>query len=123
MYNYIKNLPTSKEIEQNLFRVLQSVYQYILVSILTELDEWLMNHRYFDRYENREKQACTIGTMFGSITINRRRYIDRKTGDRVALLDRYLKFSGSDTLSPFLTEMAVQWAVKGPSYRDARDRF
>lgn len=123
MYNNIKNLPTLKEIEQNLFRELQSVYQNILVSILTELDEWLMNHRDFDRYENREKQACTIGTMFGSITINRRRYIDRKTGDRVALLDRYLKFSGSDTLSPFLTEMAVQWAVKGPSYRDARDRF
>src|SRR5699024_8266834 len=30
---------------------------------------------------------------------------------------------GSDTLSPFLTEMVAKWAVKGPSYRDARDRF
>src|SRR5699024_12111109 len=64
-----------------------------------------------------------IATMFGSITVKRRRYVDRETGDRVALLDRYLQYSGSDTLSPFLTEMAVQWAVKGPSYRDARDRF
>src|SRR5690625_7932041 len=27
------------------------------------------------------------------------------------------------SLSPFLTEMAVKWAIKGPSYRDARDRF
>src|SRR5699024_11893150 len=35
----------------------------------------------------------------------------------------YLQFNGSDTLSPFLTEMVVKWAVKGPSYRDARDRF
>lgn len=123
MNNNIKNLPTLKELEQNLFRELQSVYQNILVSILKELDDWLMDKRDFARYENREFQKCTIGTMFGSVTINRRKYLDRKTGDRVALLDQYLQFSGSDTLSPFLTEMAVQWAVKGPSYRDARDRF
>src|SRR5699024_11129325 len=31
--------------------------------------------------------------------------------------------NGSNTLSPFLTEMVVKWAVKEPSYRDARDRF
>src|SRR5690625_613112 len=123
MNNNINNLSTLKEIEQNLFRELQSVYQNILISILKELDEWLMHHRDFKRYENREKQECTIGTIFGSITINRRRYVDRNTGDRFALLDQYLRFSGSDTLSPFLTEVAVKWTVKGPSYRDARDRF
>ena len=49
--------------------------------------------------------------------------LDRETGNRVALLDQYLQFTGSDALSPYLTEMAVQWAMKGPSYRDARDRF
>src|SRR5699024_8577440 len=32
-------------------------------------------------------------------------------------------YDGSDSLSPFLAEMAVEWAVRGPSYRDARDRF
>lgn len=61
--------------------------------------------------------------MFGSVTVNRRIYLDRETGERVALLDRYLQFKGSDALSPYLREMAVNWAVKGPSYRDARDRF
>src|SRR5699024_12045351 len=80
-------------------------------------------HRDFNRFENREMQECIMGTMFGSIKINRRKYVDRETGDRVALLDQYLQFNGSDTLSPFLTEMVVKWAVKGPSYRDARDRF
>jgi len=84
------------------------VYQHILVSLLEEVDEWLMNNRDFDRFENRERQKCTIVTMFGSITTNRRRYVDRHTGDRVALLDQYLEFSGSDTLSPFLTEMVVK---------------
>src|SRR5699024_5485312 len=62
-------------------------------------------------------------TMFGHVTINRRKYLDRETGDRVALLDQYLEYDGGDSLSPFLTEMAVKWAVRGPSYRDARDRF
>src|SRR5699024_8085595 len=82
-----------------------------------------LDHRDFNRFENREMQECIMGTMFGSIKINRRKYVDRETGDRVALLDQYLQFNGSDTLSPFLTEMVVKWAVKGPSYRDARDRF
>lgn len=79
--NNINNLPTLKEIEQNLFQELQSVYQNILVSLLDEVDEWLMNNRDFTRFENREKQECTIGTMFGSIIINRRKYVDRKTSN------------------------------------------
>src|SRR5690625_2911225 len=119
MDNHINNLTTLKEIEQNLFQELQSVYQNIFVSLLEEVDVWLRDNRNFSRFKYHEKQKCTIGTMFGSITINRIRYIDRETGDRVALLDQYLQFKGSEALSPFLTEMAV----KGPSYRDARDRF
>src|SRR5690625_3232991 len=123
MDNHINNLTTLKEIEKSLFQELQSVYQNILVSLLEEVDVWLRDNRNYARFKYHEKQKCTIGTMFGSTTINRIRYIDRETGDRVALLDQYLQFSGSDTLSPYLTEMAVKWAVKGPSYRDARDRF
>src|SRR5699024_3843695 len=42
---------------------------------------------------------------------------------RVALVEEYLQFNGSDTSSPFLTEMVAKSAVKGPSYRDARDRL
>ena len=123
MSNDINNLPILKEIEQNLFQELQSVYQNILVSLLEEIDVWLRDHRDFDCFENREMQECIMGTMFGSIKINRRKYVDRETGDRVALLDQYLQSNGSNTLSPFLTEMVVKWAVKEPSYRDARDRF
>src|SRR5699024_4120112 len=105
------------------FQELQKVFQETLLSILEDVDEQLMHHRDFGRFENREKQATTLATMFGPVTINRRKYIDRETGERVALLDRYLEYNGSDSLSPFLTEMAVEWAVRGPSYRDARDRF
>src|SRR5699024_12329628 len=111
-----------KEIEQNVFKELQSVYQNILVSLLEEIDVWLRDHRDFNRFENREMQECIMGTMLGSIKINRRKYVDRETGDRVALLDQYLQYNGSDTVRPVLTEMVVTWAVTGPYYRDASDR-
>ena len=97
MNNYINNLPTLKEVEENLFHELQEVYQATLVSILEEADVWLRDNRDFERFENREMQECTIATMFGSITINRRRYIDREKGKRVALLDQYLQFNGGFT--------------------------
>jgi len=41
MNNYINNLPTLKEVEENLFHELQEVYQATLVSILEEADVWL----------------------------------------------------------------------------------
>src|SRR5699024_10543433 len=123
MRNDINNLPILKEIEQNLFQELQSVYQKILVSLLEEINLLLIDHVNVNQLENQKMHERIMGTMFGYIKINRRKYVDRETGDRVALLDQYLQFNGSDTLSPFLTEMVVKWAVKGPSYRDARDRF
>src|SRR5699024_8738361 len=123
MSNDINNLPILKEIEQNLFQELQSVYQNILVSLLAEIDVWLRDHRDFDCFESREMQECIMGTMFGSIKINRRKYVDRDRRDLAALLDQYMQSNASNTLSSLLTAMLVKWAVKGPSCRDARDRF
>src|SRR5699024_12603794 len=94
MRNDINNLPILKEIEQNLFQELQSVYQNILVSLLEEIDVWLRDHRDFNRFENRDMQECIMGTMFGSIKINRRNYDDRDTVDGAALLDRYVHYNG-----------------------------
>src|SRR5690625_7823954 len=120
MSNDINNLPILKEIEQNLFQELQSVYQNILVSLLEEIDVWIRDTRDFNRFENREMQECIVGTMSGSIKINRRKYGDRGTGDRVALLDQYLQFNGRDTSSRCLTERDVNWRVNRPSELEAR---
>lgn len=117
------NLPTLKEVEVTLFRELQSHFQDILTQVLEELDVLLMENRDHKRLAYHEKQACTMDTLFGPVTINRRKYVDRETSERVALLDRTLEFEGSSSLSPFLTEIAVEWAVKGPSYRDAKHRL
>lgn len=45
MFNDTSNLPTLKENEENLFHELQVVYQTALVSILEEVDLWLMENR------------------------------------------------------------------------------
>ena len=41
---------------QNLFQELQIVYQNIFISLLDELDEWLMNNHDYKRFKNSEKQ-------------------------------------------------------------------
>ena len=69
MYNHINNLPSFKEIEQDLFKELQQIYQCTLVSILEDVDLLLRDDRNFERFKNREMQECTIGTVFGPITI------------------------------------------------------
>lgn len=61
---------------------------------MEELDVWLRDNRDFSRFENREIQACTIGTMFGSVTIKRRRYIDPKT--IATLLQKEQEYYGFD---------------------------
>src|SRR5690625_1068985 len=121
MNNDINNLPNLKEIESNLFSELQDVFQSTLLSILQEIDVWLRDSRDFERFENREMQKTTLATMFGPITIISRIYRIQDEGVRVALLDKYLWYDGGDSLSPYLTGMAVKCAIKGPSYRDARD--
>src|SRR5699024_12422742 len=112
MRNDINNLPILKEIEQNLFQELQSVYQNILVSVLEEIGVWLRDHRDFSRFENREMQECIMGTMCGSIKINRREYIDRETGRGVAVLDEDLQFREADRLCRFLAVMVGKCIIE-----------
>lgn len=112
-----------KEIEQELFQRLQGYFHVVLQKLLADIDVWLMENRDHERYKYEEKQASSIDTVFGPVTIERRKYKDQEKGVRVALLDQCLQFKGNDSLSPYLAELAVDWAVRGPSYRDARDRL
>ncbi|XGA32523.1 UPF0236 family protein [Virgibacillus sp. CBA3643] len=112
-----------KEIEQELFGRLQNYFHVVLQNLLEDMDVWIMDNRDHKRYKYEEKQSASMDTVFGPITIHRRKYTDREKGVRVALLDQYLQFKGNNSLSPYLAELAVDWAVRGPSYRDARDRL
>lgn len=112
-----------KAIEEALFQQLQGYFHEILLKLLEEIDFWVMENRDHRRYKYEEKQKASIDTVFGPVTVKRRKYTDREKGERVALLDQCLQFKGSNSLSPYLAELAVDWAVRGPSYRDARDRL
>jgi len=48
------------------------VYQSALVYILAKIDLWLMEHKDFPKFENKERQKFNIGMMLGSITMKRR---------------------------------------------------
>lgn len=123
MYDDITDTTNFKMIEKSLFQHLQGYFHDILVKFLEDMDVRIMENRDHQRYKYEEKQVSSLDTVFGPLTISRRKYTDRDAGCRVALLDQYLQFQGNDSLSPYLGELAVDWAVRGPSYRDARDRL
>ncbi|MDN5323825.1 MAG: hypothetical protein PWQ67_2279 [Clostridia bacterium] len=112
-----------KEIEKSLFNGLQELFREMLVKLLQELDKFLMENRDKKRYELKDLRECNLESMFGIIKFKRRYYYDKEVGDYTFLLDEFLEFKGNRPISPFLEEIAVSWAVKGPSYRDARDRL
>lgn len=59
----------------------------------------------------------------GSIDFERRYYWDTEEHRWLYLLDEALELEAEKTIGPGLLQLAVTWATKGPSYRDARDRL
>src|SRR5699024_11329327 len=58
-------------------------------------------------------------SVFGSVTLERNYYQDKKTGKYVYVLDQYLKFDGTKGMSPVVQDLAIELAVTGVSYRQA----
>ncbi|HLS10245.1 UPF0236 family transposase-like protein [Lentibacillus sp.] len=92
MYHDNNNWIHLKEIEQELFQRLQYYFHVVLQKLLADIDVWLMENRDHERYKYKEKQPTSIDTVFGPVTIERRKYKDREKGVRVALLDQCLQF-------------------------------
>lgn len=123
MHQDTKNQPNLKAIEEFLFHELQRHFQTVLTKLLEEVDVWLMENRDGNVFQYKEKQGTTLETLFGPVRIRRRKYKDRERNERISLLDQYLQFDGGQSLSPLVAKTAIEWAVRGPSYRDARDRL
>lgn len=113
------NLPTLKEIELDLFRLLQKTFSEVLSSILEEFDQEIASTRDKQRFYLQDKRKATLDTMFGTISIKRNYYRDRKANEYVSLLDRHLAFEGAKGVSPLVENMAMEMAVTGSSYRHA----
>lgn len=111
------------KLERMLFHGMMIVFQQILEDLLEGIDATLAAIRDVERYELKERKARTLQTLVGEITFSRRYYWDRQEQEWVFLLDEQLKLDGHDRVSPGLVALAVTWATKGPSYRDAKERL
>lgn len=112
-------LPTLKEIEIDLFKLLQETFGTTMTDVLQELDQQIAETRDKRRFQLKDKRTVTMDCMFGSIEITRNYYYDRETNKYVCLLDQYLQFEGTKGLSPLVQEAAIEMAVTGTSYRHA----
>jgi hypothetical protein len=112
-----------EEIEKEIWEKLIETFQQAMAEILSKMDESLMATRDTERYQYKEKKEKTWMSLVGPLTIRRRYYRDRETGEWVFLLDESLGIRGRGSISGGLMELSVLWGTRGPSYRDARDRL
>ena len=123
MQKITTKLPTIKDLESFLFRKLQEQFAEGMRRILEALDDWIMEQRDSARFRLKDRRKVSIDTVFGTVRFQRRLYLDRRTGKHVFLLDQMLQYEGRDKLSPYLEELAIQFASQGPSYRDSAQRL
>ncbi|KYD14245.1 hypothetical protein B4135_2875 [Caldibacillus debilis] len=108
-----------KEIELDLFRALQNAFAELFTALLEDIDRQLAETRDKRRYHLKDKRRTTIQTLFGEVTFERNYYLDREQNRYTFLLDSFLAFDGSQSISPCLEETAVGLAVECSSYRKA----
>lgn len=111
------------QLEKLLWKSTLSLFQHVMVEVLEQFDQILMENRDKSRFENKEKNPRSVQTMVGSVDFERRYYWDTEEHRWVYLLDEALELEPEKTIGPGLLQLAVTWATKGPSYRDARDRL
>jgi hypothetical protein len=111
------------KLERMLFHGMMGVFQQILEDLLEGIDATIAATRDLQRYELKERKSRTLQTLVGEVTFSRRYYWDRQEQEWVFLLDEQLKLDAHDRVSPGMVALAVTWATKGPSYRDAKERL
>lgn len=121
MQQFITGGQTLKELEAELFWLLQKTYGEMLQQVLEWLDEELAKQRDKKRYYLKDKRTIQIQTLFGEVEVRRNYYLDREKGVYTCLLDAFLGFDGAKGVSPLLEETAMELAVTGPSYRQAAE--
>lgn len=61
----IMNWPTLKEIERDLFKVLQHTFADVLSKVLEDLDQQITATRDKGRFRYKDKRPLTLDTLFG----------------------------------------------------------
>lgn len=69
----------------------------------------------------KDKRRTTIQTLFGEVTFERNYYLDREQNRYTFLLDSFLAFDGSQSISPCLEETAVVFRNQKSSHKVLTD--
>lgn len=120
IYELVTGAREFRSLEEGLQGLVQRVAGRALVLALEGMDERLMRERDKKRWELIDTRERTVVTAFGEVTIRRRYYRDRETGERVFLLDEALGLAERERFSPKMQELAVAFAVEMPYHRAAR---
>nr|MBO2481110.1 hypothetical protein [Bacillaceae bacterium] len=91
----ITEFPNLKQIEQILWNKLQEIFSKALKSLLEDMDQQIAEERDKKRFRQLDRRKLQIASLFDEIEVKRNYCRDRKTGEYVHLLDRYLKFEGT----------------------------
>ena len=123
MSNFSTTLPTMKELEETLFRLLQREFAQAMAKALEILDQHILEQRDRSRYRLKDQREASVETVFGTVRYKRRLYYDQQSGKHIYLLDRLMQTEGRGKVSPHLEETAISFASQGPSYRDSAERL
>lgn len=112
-----------EKLERMVWTSVTDVFQHVMVEVLEVMDRFLMATRDKEQFTYKEKRTRTLQTLVGPVEFQRRYYRDEHTGEWTYLLDKALGINAYEQVSPGMVQLAVTWATRGPSYRDARDRL
>lgn len=108
------------DMEVRVLRVAIQVASQVMPGLLEKLDEQVFKQRDPARYQVIDIRQREVDTIFGgTVRFKRRYYLDRRTGERVFLLDEALKLPRRARQSPGLRNLSVMLATNG-SYRQTR---
>jgi len=119
VYKVLTSSPDLEALEKGIYRAMNEATRRLLEAACRHLDEQLLEQRDKRRLETIHKKARTVLTPFGAVTIERRYYADRETGQGRYLLDEVLGLEQRQRLSPWLRQIAAALAVEMPYHRAA----
>nr|MBO2467885.1 hypothetical protein [Xanthomonadaceae bacterium] len=114
VYKVLTSSPDLEALEKGIYRAMNEATRRLLEAACRHLDEQLLEQRDKRRLETIHKKARTVLTPFGAVTIERRYYADRETGQGVFLLDEALGLESRRRLSPRLEALCRRLAPRLP---------
>ena len=109
------------DIEKTLFQEALSEAAAAFRRVLELLDQQIFEERDTERYIVKGIREKHLDTILGDVSYRRRYYYDTDCEKYVSLLDSLLGLKKGQRVSPSLSHVAATQAVRGPSYREARD--